>query len=122
VRQSHHAQQWRLIEVQGGGKKPPIVVVNTRDEADVTIEVLDRGEVATGKQRMTKNAFGVPESTTIMAKHVRTKLSLGEYSTEIVGSDEGNDLMPATWSAAAGSVVTQVKKWVKDNDARIPRK
>ena len=48
---------------------------------------------------------------------VRTKLTVGEYSTEIVGKNDGR--ITNVWRTAANNAANQIDKWINANRDRV---
>lgn len=104
-----------------GSKKKTLRLVEAAGDAVVVIEVLGRGEEASGDAQLQRGALGQLEQTRYKAKVVRVKLSVGEYSTEIVGRySEGPSVIYTTWAGAAVDAAGQIDKWIKTNRAKLP--
>ena len=96
-------------------------VVDTAAEAIVVIEVLGRGEQASGDTNLRGGALGQVEQTSYKDKVVRVKLSFGDYSTEIEGRyADGANVIKTTWAGAAVEAAGQIDKWIKTNRAKLP--
>lgn len=100
-------------------KQDWLQLVETADEANVTLEVLDRDFAATGAIETKYN-----ESTKTMeskAKHdyvVRVRLVSGDFKSEITGQCSGEALWGG-WRCATGDVASQVEKFAQRNYERL---
>lgn len=101
-------------------KKKTVIVVESSDDADLLVEVLRRGLDETGKtSTKTSAGLGGLYSTTTKDTEamVRTKLTVGEYSTEIVGKNDGR--ITNVWRTAANNAANQIDKWINANRDRV---
>jgi hypothetical protein len=98
-----------------------MVLVDDRESAELLVEVLRRGLEDTGKTstRTTADILGGFNSTTTKDTEalVRTRLSIGEYSTEIVGKNDGR--ITNVWRTAANNAANQIDKWIQTNRDRV---
>lgn len=104
-------------------KKKTLRLVESPAEAVVIIEVLGRGEQASGDAKLQRGALGGVEQTRYKDKVVRVKLSVGDYSTEIEGRNaDGEHVIRTTWGLAAVDAAGQIDKWIKTNRAKLTAK
>jgi len=93
-----------------------IELIDRRERADIVLTVVSRvRRLGDGTTTMVfPNGFGGFTASSIRPRrsYVLVRLSAGDYSREIVGES-------GTWSGAAGSVLNQVKKWVKLNGREV---
>jgi hypothetical protein len=104
------------------GKDKTLVLVASPDDAQVTIEVLDRGQVATDTTVVRRDIYGTIQGEHDRAKIVRVRLSVGEYSTEIAGASEPTPQFGSaltSWRGAAGAAAASVDRWIKANRAKF---
>jgi hypothetical protein len=100
-------------------KQDWLQLVETAEEANVRLEVLDRAFEATGAMETKYN-----ESTKTMEskqKHdyvVRVRMSSGDFRTEITGSCSGEALWGG-WRCATGDIASQVEKFAQRNYERL---
>jgi hypothetical protein len=74
-------------------KKKTLRLVESPAEAVVVIEVLGRGEQASGDAKLQRGALGGVGQTRYKDKVVRVNLSVGDYSTEIEGRNKDREHM-----------------------------
>jgi len=91
--------------------KDRVAVVGTREEADVTVQVLSRTRLDSGQEDMRSSRWPY------VGEVVRAKLSAGDYSTEIVGQNDGRVLH--TWRTAARNAADRVDRWITANRERV---
>jgi hypothetical protein len=108
-------------------KKDWLELAESRDDADIVIEVQDRFEVATGQvdtqttSNVSKDGKRITSNTTskpLTNYTLRTLMHVGEYEAPINGEVSSEYLFGA-WRAAASNVASEVERWAKDNHARI---
>lgn len=113
------AQRERLdsaIDLRRQLDKRSSVVVVDPPGAVITLEIVGRWEEAQETRAISRTT-----SRAYRDKVLRVKLSIGEYSTEIVGRSVGGEYSFSTsWGVAAGDVARQVEKWVTTNRAKLP--
>ena len=108
-------------------KKDWLELAESRDDADIVIEVQDRFEVATGQvdtqttsnvskdgKRITSNTTSKPMTNYTL----RTVMRVGEYESPVIGEISSEYIFGA-WRTAAGNVANEVERWAKDNHSRI---
>jgi hypothetical protein len=101
-------------------KKKTLVVVDDRASADMTLEVLGRDLVPTGNMTtMWDPVLGNTQSTQNVAGTLWVKLTVGDYSTTVVGR---GGAFAGAWSVAADDISAKVDRWIKDNGAKVDRK
>lgn len=95
--------------------------VETPAEAVVVIEVVGRTTGTLDERKVTRDIVtGQIASEGKRAKSVMVKLTIGEYSTDIIGTDEEDQLgMPPSWTSAAIDARGKVQKWIKTNRAKL---
>ena len=91
------------------------VVIEDPSAADMTAEVIDRGE-STAPPRRT---LAVGGGTTIAGKlsDVHVKISAGDYSAVIDGESDGRIL--GTKGVALGKAANKIETWAKENRAKL---
>ena len=92
------------------GERKAFSVVDSRDAADVVVEVLERGKKDTGNQTY---GFGMIRKETKRAVHV--DLRVGDYSLEM-------ESRGGKWSQMATSITKAIEKWVKENRALLDQR
>lgn len=102
--------------------KKLVRLVESPADAVIIIEVINRATGTLDERKVTRDIVtGQVKSEAKGAKSVVVKLTFGEYSTEIIGSDEEGQIgMPPTWTGAAIDARSKVQKWVKTNRAKLP--
>jgi hypothetical protein len=91
--------------------KDRVTLVSSRAEADVTVEVLSRTRLDSGQEAMRSSRWPY------VGEVVRAKLTAGDYSTEIVGQNDGRVLH--TWRTAARDAAAGVDRWIAANRDRV---
>lgn len=100
--------------------KKTVRVVQTREEATIVVEVLGRSTDESSTRVLTREPWtGSVGSKARTQKVVVAKLTVGDYSTDLIGINEENDYSPGYWSLAAARVAGQIEKWIKDNRAQL---
>ena len=105
------------------GKKKDLILVNTEDEADVLVEVVDRtttipkvvfGPVTSSSQP----SSGMSAASPVRAVHLRVTLT---YRGDPVIFTNKAALLESTggWRSAADDIAKQVDKWIVDHRAEI---
>jgi hypothetical protein len=84
-------------------------LVDTRDEATIVLEVLDRGSQY--KRTATGAIFGTPWGGQ-QKRSVTVRVTVGEYSSELT-SEKGS------YKDAAADVVMQLQRWVMANREKL---
>lgn len=84
-----------------GGRKKFVTIVHSVEEADVTVEVVNREErdAATG-------GFGGASMTKFSDRIVRVRLKAGDRTSDLKGLAQGS------WKAAAKDAAERVTKWI----------
>jgi hypothetical protein len=101
-------------------KKKTVTLVEDRKSADMTLEVLGRDLVPTGDMTTAWDpVLGDTKTTQNVAGTLWVKMTVGDYSTKVVG--RGGAFVGA-WSVAADDVSAKVDRWIKDNGAKVDRK
>jgi hypothetical protein len=88
-------------------------LVDKAELADVTLEVLGRGDEATGTAT-TNRVYGGWSTTPDTAAVVRVGLRAGNYTALITGFSPPNSII-LPWRGAAQSAAIQIVKWIKAN-------
>ena len=102
-------------------KDREVALVDHAADADLILEVMGRGWEDNGSTSVSRSQYGTTTATKDRGVTVYTRLAVGEYATGIKGYYY-DELMIRPWTMAAASVANQVVRWIKDNDARVPRK
>lgn len=98
-----------------GGKKKTLVLLDSRDYADVVITVLGRGFEEGGSSTQTVetpygwSTFDVTDYT----KVVRARLRVGDYALKVWRRDE------EFWTLAADDLAGHIDKWLKANRTQV---
>ncbi len=101
-------------------KKKTVVLVEDRRGADLTLEVLGRDLVPTGDMTTAWDpVLGDTKTTQNVAGTLWIKMTVGDYSTKIVGR---GGAFAGAWSVAADDISAKVDRWIKDNGAKVVRK
>lgn len=105
-------------------KGKTIAFVWKREVADITLEVISRGMVDSGKAvvRRSRSAWGSRTAVeNSQEEEVSVRLICGEYTTVINGRSLKNTTGQVfnVWKAAADSAAAQIDRWVKDNYDKI---
>jgi hypothetical protein len=100
---SLHDVRDRVRKIKG------IVLVDAPEQAELTLQVLSRGQVATG----TYVNWGFGITTTATRRVVYVHLRAGAYETMLANRSKGD------WKWAAGDVAKQFKKWLDDNRSKL---
>jgi hypothetical protein len=101
-------------------KKKTVVLVEDRASADMTLEVLGRDLVPTGDMTTGRDpVLGYTRTTQDVAGTLWVKMTVGDYSTKVVGR---GGAFAGAWSVAADDVSAKVDQWIKDNGAKVERK
>jgi len=101
-------------------KKKGLTVTETKDVADLVVEVVDAGKLATGATRtkgLSTGLDGAVFGTTTRQEtkpQVHAVLRAGTYQLEFQGS-------ASNMKRAAGAVADGVEKWVKQNRAKLTK-
>ena len=100
-----------------------LTFVETREQADLVLEVLSSQEAATGARRTqtTPRLIGRgadSETKDETAPTVIVKLTAGSFEHEIRGRHPSSIL----WRDAANNAGSQIKKWIRDNRARLTQR
>jgi len=95
-------------------------LVAAAEDADVTVEVMDREMVPTDQQAETRGEgldhllFGVRPAKT--EPRVDVRLKVGTYSTVITGTEKG-----LLWHLAAQAAAKKIETWIKVNRVQIAK-
>jgi hypothetical protein len=101
-------------------KKKTVALVEDRRGADMTLEVLGRDLVPTGDMTTALDpVLGDTRTTQNVAGTLWVRMTVGDYSTKIVGRGGG---FAGAWSVAADDISAKVDRWIKDNGAKVERK
>ncbi len=103
-------------------RKPGLEVIETREQASVVVEVLERGDEDTGEVVVTTSSSpvtGTPHVDTSEQKKgvLRLKLTASGDSISLQGSGAGG----GKWRTAATNAASVVDQWIKDHRASIGR-
>lgn len=93
------------------GKKR-IVLVESREQAQIVLEVLGRTRETTGDYR--KHDYNDRYTQSVKAHTVRVKLTAGTYETELVG-----DTVTSIKRKAAGEAADRIDDWLKANATKF---
>lgn len=106
-----------------GKKKKVATLVEDRSLAEMTLEVVNRDRALTGNtsSRVDPVFGGSVKTTADRAETVRVGLTVGDYSTEVIGACPQGQVVRC-WRTAANDAAGKVEDWIKDNATRIPRK
>jgi ABC-type thiamine transport system substrate-binding protein len=96
--------------------KERIVLVDQREQADIVVEIVGRGYVETGTR--TRDLFGPSTTRAQHANQLRAKLTVGEYSTDVVGY--ATEIVKP-WRAAASRLHSNIERFVKKNGDQLAR-
>lgn len=91
------------------------VVVDDQSAADMTAEVIDRGESTAPPRRTLAVGGGVTVAGKLSDVHV--KISAGDYSAVIDGESDGRIL--GTKGVALGKAANKIETWAKENRAKL---
>jgi hypothetical protein len=101
-------------------KKKTMVLVEDRKSAEMTLEVLGRDLVPTGSMTTAWDpVLGDTKTTQDVAGTLWVRMTVGDYSTRIVG--QGPAFVGA-YRVAAADVLAKLDRWIKDNGAKVDRK
>lgn len=112
----------RNIRNQLDGSKQ-IVVVDTKEKADVTLTVVKRGiGLESYRERLTYSDYfdhAELDSTPILKNTiwVTTVMEVGEYKKEFTGGDR--DILGAFWVRCAKQITQNLEGWVKSNASQV---
>jgi hypothetical protein len=103
-------------------KKPGIEIADSRDQAAVVVEVLERGDEDTGEVVVTTSSSpvtGTPHVDTSEEKKgvLKLKLTSGTDTINMQGTGTGG----SKWRTAATNAAAVVEQWIKDHRASIGR-
>jgi hypothetical protein len=110
-----------LNELTKMEKDGEIVFVEAPEQAKIVLEILDRGSEDSGSRRVTRGALtGQVGSSPDRNLVVHLQLTAGTYQTVFNGVSSGvGEFAIPTWRGAAGNAVWRLKKWIKDNRAKL---
>ena len=102
--------------------KSGLSLVDGREQADVMIEVLDRGDQETGETvsvTTSSPVTGTPHTDTTRSKDavVRVKLVVGDEVLNLQGSGSGDTTR--RWRTAANNVAKVIERWIKAHRASV---
>ena len=84
------------------------------------VEVLGRSIDEQSTRVLTREPLtGVFGSRATTAKVVVARLSVGGYSTDLIGVVTENDFAGGLWTMAAGRVAGQLESWIKTNRSQL---
>lgn len=89
-----------------------ILLVESPDAADVTLEVLSRAKVGTGNYLLWGGAAAMWKKNTVFVG-----LTAGEYKTAIQG--EAGAGIKGHWQRAADNAAKKAREWIKQNRAQL---
>jgi len=100
--------------------KKALVVVDTRDTAQIVVTVTTRSVEGTGQRdyttRSTTSGSGTRRTTSTSRERttnvVQATMQVGKFKQQLIGTG-------GFWGAAANDVAEQVEKWAKSNAAQI---
>lgn len=111
--QQDRAQAVAGLKKDLAGRK--FVVVNDQSAADLTAEVIDRGESTAPPRRTLAVGGGMTVAGKLSDVHV--KISAGDYSAIIDGESDGRLL--GTRGVALGKAANKIETWAKENRAKL---
>lgn len=91
----------RDLEDLLGGRKKFVTLVHAADQADVTIEVVNREE-----REPAQGGFGGASVTRFSDRIVRVRLKAGEKTSDLKGVASGS------WKSAAKDASERITKWI----------
>ena len=106
------------------GKKKALAIVDDEDNADVVVEVIDRGltvpRIVFGSATATGGGNPGPAAPPTRVVQLRVTASAGSAvdPIEVKNKNRPVESEPG-WKAAADDVAKQVEKWIADHRARI---
>ncbi len=101
-------------------KKKTMVLVEDRKSAEMTLEVLGRDLVPTGNMTTAWDpVLGETKTTQDTGSTLWVKMTVGDYSTRIIGNGPA---FVGAYRVAAADLLAKVDRWIKDNGAKVDRK
>jgi hypothetical protein len=95
-------------------------IVDNAGGADVTLRIVKRSHVASGKQVKQQSIFGEATATSTNTTQIEVRLSVKGYTTTIDGQDEPGPYTPnGTWKGAAAFADKHIDDWIKANYDKI---
>ena len=91
----------RDLESLLGGRKKYVTLVHSADQADVTVEVVNREE-----REPLQGGFGGASVTRFSERIVRVHLKAGEKTSDLKGVAQGS------WKTAAKDAAERITKWI----------
>jgi hypothetical protein len=91
----------RDLEDVLGGRKKYVTLVHSAEEADVTLEVVNREE-----RDVSQGGFGGASMTKFSERILRARLKAGEKTSDLKGVAQGS------WKLAAKDLGERVTKWI----------
>jgi hypothetical protein len=91
----------RDLEDLLGGRKKYVTLVHSADQADVTVEVVNREE-----REPLQGGFGGASVTRFSERIVRVRLKAGEKTSDLKGVAQGS------WKSAAKDAAERITKWI----------
>jgi len=103
--------------------KKLVRLVDAPEQATIVLEVLGRGVEAQNNSHHERSVItGQIQDKSYQDKVVRVKMTVGDYSTEIIGrSIQRDELSVTSWKSAAIRASNEVEKWVKTNREKLNR-
>ena len=90
-----------ILEGLLGGRKKYVTLVHSADQADVTVEVVNREE-----REPLQGGFGGASVTRFSERIVRVHLKAGEKTSDLKGVAQGS------WKAAEKDAAERITKWI----------
>ena len=102
-----------VSDLKGHVDRAVFALAVSRDDADLDVEVVRRGLIATGNS---SSLFGRFAAITVASKTpvIQTTIRVGDYATDLT-CDQGL----GTWGDRARACDNSIRKWVLDNLAQI---
>ena len=100
------------------GKKT-LQLVDSVEEADLSVEIIERVFQQTGNSTSTFKPYVGVETTAESKPSIHVTLTAGTYSTELYGSQITVWGKGGVWRSAAEGLASDVEKWVKENHEQL---
>ena len=114
-----------------GKKKDWLRLVESREQADIVVQVVGRTIDGSGRVESTASSYTDDKGRTsratgstreIMNYNLATIMRVGDYTNELTGSVPDTYILGGPWRTAAGQVAGELEKWVKNNYAKLKLK
>ena len=114
-----------------GKKKDWMKLVDSRDDADIVVQVVSRTIDGSGRVESTASSYTDDKGRTsratgstreIMNYNLAAVMRVGDYTNELTGSVPDTYILGGPWRTAANQVAGELEKWVKDNYSRLTLK